>query len=229
MPAPYPQPAASTRCCRSSRWLAARPRGSRQARRRPPSRSADCRRNDRVLGPGRSIGTDGTVRARRNRPRQPRRPPRTWPHRERSTRVAMAHVTSRGAYERLTERLNRFPQGAPPSELLYRILELLFSEREAGLVAQLPIRPVTARRVARIWGMREAEARAVLDGPCLGLAHAPDPRDPARGNRSDRQLRHETGLALAEQELQDPVEQLGRRRALREAVQPLGQPLVCAP
>jgi ferredoxin len=76
----------------------------------------------------------------------------------------MAHATARAAYEQLTQRLNRFPQGAPPSELLYRILELLFSEREAGLVAQLPIRGFTARRAAGIWGMREAEARLVLDG-----------------------------------------------------------------
>jgi ferredoxin len=76
----------------------------------------------------------------------------------------MAHATSRGAYRQLTDRLNRFPQGAPPSELLYRILALLFSEREAGLVAQLPIRPFTAKQAARIWGMGRAEARAVLDG-----------------------------------------------------------------
>ena len=76
----------------------------------------------------------------------------------------MAHATSRAAYEQLTQRLNRFPQGAPPSDLLYRILELLFSEREAGLVAQLPIRGFTARRAARTWGMREVEARRVLDG-----------------------------------------------------------------
>ena len=76
----------------------------------------------------------------------------------------MAHATSRGAYRQLTDRLNRFPQGAPPSELLYRILELLFSEREAGLVAQLPIRPFTAKEAARTWGMGLAETRAVLDG-----------------------------------------------------------------
>ena len=76
----------------------------------------------------------------------------------------MAHATSRGAYGALTQRLNRMPQGAPPSDLLYRILALLFTEREAGLVAQLPVRAVTARRAARIWGLREAEARAVLDG-----------------------------------------------------------------
>jgi len=76
----------------------------------------------------------------------------------------MAHATSRGAYRQLTDRLNRFPQGAPSSELLYRILELLFSEREAGLVAQLPIRPFTAKQAARIWGTSAAEAHAVLDG-----------------------------------------------------------------
>ena len=76
----------------------------------------------------------------------------------------MAHATSRGAYGALSQRLNRFPQGAPPTELLYRILGMLFSEREAGLVAQLPIRPFSARKAARLWDMREAEARIVLDG-----------------------------------------------------------------
>ena len=39
----------------------------------------------------------------------------------------MAHHTVRSGYRNLVERLNRFPQGAPPSELLYRILEMLFS------------------------------------------------------------------------------------------------------
>jgi ferredoxin len=76
----------------------------------------------------------------------------------------VAHVTTQGAYQRLAERLNRFPQGAPPSELLYRILSILVSEREAGLVARLPIRPFDARRAARIWGLQEAEARKILDG-----------------------------------------------------------------
>lgn len=31
------------------------------------------------------------------------------------------------------DRLNRFPQGAPPSETLYKILEMLVSEREAQI------------------------------------------------------------------------------------------------
>jgi len=75
----------------------------------------------------------------------------------------MAHHTARGAYRRLVDRLEAFPQGAPPSDLLYRILELLFSEREAALVAQLPIRPFTAARAARIWRLPEPQTRAVLD------------------------------------------------------------------
>jgi len=76
----------------------------------------------------------------------------------------MAHATSRGAYRRLAERLDRFPQGAPPSDLLYGILRLLFSEREAGLVAQLPIKPFDAKRAAAAWRVSEAEAGRVLDG-----------------------------------------------------------------
>jgi ferredoxin len=76
----------------------------------------------------------------------------------------MAHATTRAAYRQLADRLNRFPQGAPPSDLLYRILELLMSEREAGLVAQLPIKPFTARTAAKRWGTSVAEARRVLDG-----------------------------------------------------------------
>lgn len=68
-----------------------------------------------------------------------------------------------GTYARLVQRLNRFPQGAPPSERLFQILRLLFSEPEAGLVAQLPIRPFTARRAAAIWRVPLAEAERTLD------------------------------------------------------------------
>ncbi len=75
----------------------------------------------------------------------------------------MAHHTSRDAYHQLTRRLNRFPQGAPAGELLFRILEMLFSAREAELVARLPIRPFTVGRAARTWGLPMAETRTVLD------------------------------------------------------------------
>jgi Pyruvate/2-oxoacid:ferredoxin oxidoreductase delta subunit len=75
----------------------------------------------------------------------------------------VAHHASRSVYARLTERLNRFPQGAPPSRHLFEILRLLFSEREAALVADLPIRPFTSAEAARRWRTSEDEARAVLE------------------------------------------------------------------
>lgn len=75
----------------------------------------------------------------------------------------MSHITQGSAYSSLVDRLNRFPQGAPPSELLNRILRLLFSEHEARLVALLPIKPFTAGTAARLWNMPEAEAHRVLD------------------------------------------------------------------
>ena len=75
----------------------------------------------------------------------------------------MAHQTVKSGYTALVDRLNRFPQGAPPSDVLYEILKLLFSEREAGLVALLPIRPFSVERAARVWAMPRLEARKVLD------------------------------------------------------------------
>jgi NAD-dependent dihydropyrimidine dehydrogenase PreA subunit len=75
----------------------------------------------------------------------------------------MAHQSAKLAYYKLQERLNRFPQGAPPSQTLYRILELLFSKREAELVSQLPIKPFTAKDAARIWKLRVSEARRALE------------------------------------------------------------------
>ncbi len=75
----------------------------------------------------------------------------------------MAHNTIKSGYQQLVERLNRFPQGAPPSETLYKILRVLFNEREAGLVALLPIKPFTAAQAARCWQVDELEARKLLE------------------------------------------------------------------
>lgn len=63
----------------------------------------------------------------------------------------MAHHINHSAYNKLVERLNRYPQGAPPSELLTKILKILFSEREAGLVSLMPIKPFTAQKASKIW------------------------------------------------------------------------------
>lgn len=75
----------------------------------------------------------------------------------------MGHHTVRSGYMNLVERLNRFPQGAPPSKVLYQIFAMLFSEREAELVAQLPIRPFNAERAARNWKLDLKATRTILD------------------------------------------------------------------
>lgn len=75
----------------------------------------------------------------------------------------MSHTTLKSGYTGLVDRLNRFPQGAPPSETLYKILQILFSEKEAQLVALLPIKPFTAKQASQIWKMELREARKVLD------------------------------------------------------------------
>ncbi|WP_315119842.1 4Fe-4S dicluster-binding protein [uncultured Clostridium sp.] len=75
----------------------------------------------------------------------------------------MSHIVGKEAYKSLEERLNRFPQGAPPSKTLYKILQVLFSEKEAVLVAQLPIRPFTAKTASKVWNMDEVSARKILD------------------------------------------------------------------
>jgi ferredoxin len=67
------------------------------------------------------------------------------------------------AYTHLVDRLNRFPQGAAPTDTLYKILAILFSEREAELVAQLPIQPFTAQDAAHVWKMDLSTAQKVLD------------------------------------------------------------------
>ncbi|HVP20300.1 MAG TPA: 4Fe-4S dicluster domain-containing protein [Anaerolineaceae bacterium] len=76
----------------------------------------------------------------------------------------MAHHTLKSGYKELIERLNRFPQGAPPSETLNKILQILFfSEKEAHLVSLLPIKPFTALKASQVWKMDLKETRILLD------------------------------------------------------------------
>jgi ferredoxin len=66
-------------------------------------------------------------------------------------------------YQKLINRLNLFPQGAVASDLLFEILKILFSEREAGLVSSLPIKPFNVRKAAGIWKIKESDARSILN------------------------------------------------------------------
>lgn len=74
----------------------------------------------------------------------------------------MSHISNKDAYKSLVERINRFPQGAPPSKTLYKILSMLFSEKEAELVAMLPIKPFTLKTASSIWKMDEVSAENIL-------------------------------------------------------------------
>jgi ferredoxin len=75
----------------------------------------------------------------------------------------MAHHSAKPAYEEFTRRINRFPAGVSQSELLYEILERIFTEEEARLVAQLPLAPFAADGAARAWKLSRTEAEGKLD------------------------------------------------------------------
>lgn len=75
----------------------------------------------------------------------------------------MSHINAKKEYKNLVDRLNKFPQGAPESKTLYQILSVLFTEREADLVSQLPIGAFRVKTAARIWTMTYDEALKVLD------------------------------------------------------------------
>jgi ferredoxin len=76
----------------------------------------------------------------------------------------MSHLTLKNSYTSLTDRLNLFPQGAPPSDLLFQILEVLFTRDEAALVALLPIKPFNVASAAKIWKKPAAESQKILEG-----------------------------------------------------------------
>lgn len=75
----------------------------------------------------------------------------------------MSHITAKKPYESLVKRINKLAQGAPPSKSLYQILKLLFSEKEAILVSQLPIRPFEIKTAAKIWSVSFKEASEILE------------------------------------------------------------------
>ncbi len=77
----------------------------------------------------------------------------------------MAHhnTIKANSYSSLAQRLNIFPQGAPPTELLFKILKILFSEREAKLVSLLPVKPFTDQKAAAIWKLNLSDAMVILN------------------------------------------------------------------
>ncbi len=74
----------------------------------------------------------------------------------------MGHITSK-SYLELQKRLNLAPQGVPASDTLFKILEILFTEKEAKLVSVLPIKIFPLKKAAEIWKMQISEAKEILD------------------------------------------------------------------
>ena len=61
----------------------------------------------------------------------------------------MGHITSKNHLQ-LQKRLDMHAQGAPESEALFKILEILFTQEEAGLVSGLPIKFFTIEEAASL-------------------------------------------------------------------------------
>jgi Pyruvate/2-oxoacid:ferredoxin oxidoreductase delta subunit len=75
----------------------------------------------------------------------------------------MGHLASMGIYQSLQQRLDGNPVGAPPSELLFNILSILFKQEEAEIAAKMPYGFASTGRLSRITGIPEEQLRAKLD------------------------------------------------------------------
>jgi len=74
----------------------------------------------------------------------------------------MGHITSEN-FKKLQKRLDKSIQGAPESETLYKILETLFTEKEAKLVSVLPMNLFKAKKAAKLWDKTEEESLNILN------------------------------------------------------------------
>lgn len=75
----------------------------------------------------------------------------------------MTHHIMKSGYAALIDRINLYPQGAPPSDALYKILNILFTQKDASLVSLLPIKPFTVETASRVWKMNLSSAQKILD------------------------------------------------------------------
>jgi len=75
----------------------------------------------------------------------------------------MGHLTVRSGYKTLVERINRFPQGAAPTPTLFKILQLLMTEKEAEYVSLLPIKPFKIATAANAWRMSITETQSLIE------------------------------------------------------------------
>ena len=75
----------------------------------------------------------------------------------------MGHITLK-QYEKLRNRLDKSPVGAPHHRALYDILAHVFTSEEADMACKMPMGFASTRRLARIAGMPEDKAQSLLEG-----------------------------------------------------------------
>ncbi len=74
----------------------------------------------------------------------------------------MAHRTIKSGYHQLSERLNKFPQGAPPVDYLFKILSVLMNEKEARVMSALPIKPFSIQTASTALRMSIEDCEKIL-------------------------------------------------------------------
>lgn len=74
----------------------------------------------------------------------------------------MGHITSK-SYQKLQSRLDKHPQGAPESESLFKILEILFTESEAETLSKLPLVFFTALEASKRLEKSVTETKIILN------------------------------------------------------------------
>ena len=78
----------------------------------------------------------------------------------------MGHIASKDIYRKLGHRLDQAPVRTPWTAVFRQLVEELYSRPEAELVARLPYRPSTLKRIAAMLGESEHVLRPMLEGLC---------------------------------------------------------------
>ncbi len=66
-------------------------------------------------------------------------------------------------YQDLIERLNRYPVGAPRTEEMFEILNILYTKEEAAVGAKFPLGPATLAELTQKTGMPEPQLTEILE------------------------------------------------------------------
>ncbi|MBI4830845.1 MAG: (Fe-S)-binding protein, partial [Candidatus Lindowbacteria bacterium] len=66
-------------------------------------------------------------------------------------------------YEKLIDKLNQFPSGAPRTEKFLELLKTLFTKEEAELASELPVLPTSLPSICETLGRTQTELKLILE------------------------------------------------------------------